>query len=429
MIFALVDCNNFYASCERVFCPSLVGKPVVVLSNNDGCVVARSNEAKALGVAMGVPLFKIKELVATENVQVFSSNYELYGDMSSRIVSVLRRYAPEIEIYSIDESFIKFDGVPDMVNLSSQMRSIVSQWTGIPVSVGLGDTKTLAKIANHKAKKKPSGVHLTGTDSIVDLVDLPVDEIWGIGSKFARRLRSVGILTALQLKNASSALVRKIGGVVMERTHQELNGFRCFDFEQPQPRQNICCSRSFGRRVEKLEQLEAALSSYVSTAVRKMRAEGSVASGIQVFINTDRFNKGTRQYHNSAAGKLPCPSNDLLTIAHEANRHLKRIFREGYAYKKVGVLLLGLAPEGLQQLPLFASSVRRKKNGRIEIKVKRQRLNEAIEEIASRLGKDAVTLGLMPRKKSNPYESPWQLRRDRLSPQYTTRWEDLLLVN
>ena len=428
-MIALVDCNNFYASCERVFCPSLVGKPVVVLSNNDGCVVARSNEAKALGVAMGVPLFKIKELVATENVQVFSSNYELYGDMSSRIVSVLRRYAPEIEIYSIDESFIKFDGVPDMVNLSSQMRSIVSQWTGIPVSVGLGDTKTLAKIANHKAKKKPSGVHLTGTDSIVDLVDLPVDEIWGIGSKFARRLRSVGILTALQLKNASSALVRKIGGVVMERTHQELNGFRCFDFEQPQPRQNICCSRSFGRRVEKLEQLEAALSSYVSTAVRKMRAEGSVASGIQVFINTDRFNKGTRQYHNSAAGKLPCPSNDLLTIAHEANRHLKRIFREGYAYKKVGVLLLGLAPEGLQQLPLSASSVRRNKNGRIEIKVKRQRLNEAIEEIASRLGKDAVTLGLMPRKKSNPYESPWQLRRDRLSPQYTTRWEDLLLVN
>lgn len=428
-MIALVDCNNFYASCERVFCPSLVGKPVVVLSNNDGCVVARSNEAKALGVAMGVPLFKIKELVATENVQVFSSNYELYGDMSSRIVSVLRRYAPEIEIYSIDESFIKFDGVPDIVNLSSQMRSIVSQWTGIPVSVGLGDTKTLAKIANHKAKKKPSGVHRTGTDSIVDLVDLPVDEIWGIGSKLARRLRSVGILTALQLKNASSALVRKIGGVVMERTHQELNGFRCFDFEQPQPRQNICCSRSFGRRVEKLEQLEAALSSYVSTAVRKMRAEGSVASGIQVFINTDRFNKGTRQYHNSTAGKLPCPSNDLLTIAHEANRHLKRIFREGYAYKKVGVLLLGLSPEGLQQLPLFASSVRRKKNGRIEIKVKRQRLNEAIEEIALRLGKNAVTLGLTPRKKSNPYESPWQLRRERLSPQYTTRWEDLLLVN
>ncbi len=428
-MIALVDCNNFYASCERVFCPSLVGKPVVVLSNNDGCVVARSNEAKALGVAMGVPLFKIKELVATENVQVFSSNYELYGDMSSRIVSVLRRYAPEIEIYSIDESFIKFDGVPDIVNLSSQMRSIVSQWTGIPVSVGLGDTKTLAKIANHKAKKKPSGVHRTGTDSIVDLVDLPVDEIWGIGSKLARRLRSVGILTALQLKNASSALVRKIGGVVMERTHQELNGFRCFDFEQPQPRQNICCSRSFGRRVEKLEQLEAALSSYVSTAVRKMRAEGSVASGIQVFISTDRFNKGTRQYHNSTAGKLPCPSNDLLTIAHEANRHLKRIFREGYAYKKVGVLLLGLSPEGLQQLPLFASSVRRKKNGRIEIKVKRQRLNEAIEEIALRLGKNAVTLGLTPRKKSNPYGSPWQLRRECLSPQYTTRWEDLLLVN
>ena len=220
-MIALVDCNNFYASCERVFCPSLVGKPVVVLSNNDGCVVARSNEAKALGIAMGVPLFKIKELVATENVQVFSSNYELYGDMSSRIVSVLRQFAPEIEIYSIDESFIKFDGVPDMGNLSLQMRSIVRQWTGITVSVGLGDTKTLAKIANHKAKKKPSGVHCTQTDSIDDLVDLPVGEIWGIGSKLARRLRSVGILTAIQLKNASSALVRKIGGVVMDRTHQE----------------------------------------------------------------------------------------------------------------------------------------------------------------------------------------------------------------
>ena len=428
-MIALVDCNNFYASCEGVFRPNLVGKPLVVLSNNDGCVVARSYEAKALGIAMGIPLFKIKELVEAEDVQVFSSNYELYGDMSSRVVSVIRRFTPEIEIYSIDESFIKFDGVPDMINLSSQMRFTVKQWTGIPVSVGLGDTKTLAKIANRKAKKKSSGVHRTCADSIDDLIDLPVNEIWGVGLKFSRRLRSVGIMSALQLKNASSTLVRKIGGVVMERTHQELNGFRCFNFEQPQPRQNICCSRSFGGRVEKLEQLEAALSSYVSTAVRKMRAEGSVANGIQVFINTDQFNKNARQYHNSASGRLPCSSNDLLTIAHEANRHLRRIFREGYAYKKVGVLLLGLAPEGHQQLPLFASSIRRKQNGRIEIKIKRQQLNDAIEKIVSRLGKEAITLGRTLQKKSNRHESSWQLRRERLSPRYTTRWEDLLTVS
>ena len=427
-MIALVDCNNFYASCERVFSPKLDRIPIVVLSNNDGCVVARSNEAKALGIAMGVPLFKIKALIKEEGVRVFSSNYELYGDMSSRVVSVLRRFVPEIEIYSIDESFINFDGVPNLNELSSEMRSTVKKWTGIPVSVGLGDTKTLAKIANHKAKKKPSGVHRTSADSIEDLEHLPVDEIWGIGAKLARRLRSIGITTALQFKNTSAALVRKVGGVVMERTHQELNGFRCFEFEQPQPRQNICCSRSFGRRVEKLQDVESALSSYVSKAVRKMRAEGSVANGIQVFLNTDRFNTSSPQYNNSSSGRLPYPSSDLLTVANEANRHLKRIFRKGYSYKKVGVLLLGLTPEGQQQLPLFANSIGRKKNGRIQIKVRRERLNEAIEEIISKLGKEAISLGRASLKRNGGHRAPWSLKSENLSPKYTTRWEDLLIV-
>ena len=427
-MIALVDCNNFYVSCERVFNPKLEGKPVVVLSNNDGCVVARSNEAKALGIKMGVPFFKIKKLVETKKVRVFSSNYELYGDMSSRVVSILRRFAPEIEIYSIDESFINFDGVPNLSELSSKMCSTVKQWSGIPVSVGLGDTKTLAKIANNIAKKQPNGVHRTSDNSIEDLKSLNVDEIWGIGSKLARRLRSANISTALHFKNASSALVRKIGGVMMERTHQELNGLRCFKFEQPQPRQNICCSRSFGKKVERLEDLTAALSSYVSKAVRKMRLEGSVASGIQVFLHTDRFNKNAPQYYNSASGKLPYPSRDLLTIANEANRHLKRIFKEGFAYKKVGVLLLGLSTKGQQQLPLFASSISHKRNGRIEIKVKRERLNRAIEEIITKLGKQSISLGHTPAKRNNHLQSPWQLRRENLSPKYTTRWDDLILV-
>jgi len=427
-VIALVDCNNFYASCERVFSPNLEGKPIIVLSNNDGCAVARSNEAKALGIKMGAPLFKIKDLVESHGVKVFSSNYELYGDMSGRVVSVLKQFAPDIEIYSIDESFINFDGVSDLIELSSKMRLRVKQWTGIPVSVGLGSTKTLAKIANHKAKKKPSGVHCTTPDSIGDLTDLPVDKIWGIGLKLARRLHAVGVFTALQFKNASSALVRKIGSVVMERTHQELNGLRCFEFEQPQPRQNICCSRSFGSRIGTLEEVEAALASHVKRAVRKMRSEGSVANGIQVFINTDRFKKDLPQYYNSASGKLPFPTNDLLTIATEANRHLQRIFREGYGYKKAGVLLLGLAPEGHQQLPLFADTIKQKRNGRIELKVKRRRLNEAIEGIVQKYGNHSINLGRSAIKPSIRKPHRWQQNRNKLSPSYTTNWSHILTV-
>ena len=427
-MIALVDCNNFYASCERVFNPKLEGHPVVVLSNNDGCVVARSNEAKALGIKMGAPLFKIKDLVQSHCVHVFSSNYELYGDMSGRVISVLKQFAPDIEVYSIDESFINFDGVPDLKKLSSKMRSQVKQWTGIPVSVGLGSTKTLAKIANHKAKKKPNGMHCTTPDSTEDLIDLPVDEVWGIGLKLARRLRAVGVFTVLQFKNASSALVRKIGGVVMERTHQELNGLRCFEFEQPQPRQNICCSRSFGSRAETLDEMEAAIASHVTRAVRKMRSEGSVANGIQVFINTDRFKKELPQYYNSASGKLPFPTNDMLTIANAANRHLKRIFREGYAYKKAGVLLLGLAPEGNQQLPLFADTIKQKRNGRIELKVKRQRLNDAIEDIVQRYGKHSINIGRATAKPTITKPQRWQQNQNKLSPKYTTNWDHILTV-
>ena len=427
-MIALVDCNNFYASCERVFNPKLEGHPVVVLSNNDGCVVARSNEAKALGIKMGAPLFKIKDLVQSHCIQVFSSNYELYGDMSGRVISVLKQFAPDIEVYSIDESFINFDGVPDLKKLSSKMRSQVKQWTGIPVSVGLGSTKTLAKIANHKAKKKPNGMHCTTPDSTEDLIDLPVDEVWGIGLKLARRLRAVGVFTVLQFKNASSTLVRKIGGVVMERTHQELNGLRCFEFEQPQPRKNICCSRSFGSRTETLDEMEAAIASHVTRAVRKMRSEGSVANGIQVFINTDRFKKELPQYYNSASGKLPFPTNDILTIANAANRHLKRIFREGYAYKKAGVLLLGLAPEGNQQLPLFADTIKQKRNGRIELKVKRQRLNDAIEDIVQRYGKHSINIGRSTAKPTITKPQRWQQNQNKLSPKYTTNWDHILTV-
>ena len=433
-MIALVDCNNFYASCERVFAPKLERAAVVVLSNNDGCVVARSNEAKALGIPMGAPLFKIRDLIECRGVKVFSSNYELYGDMSARVTAVLRRFAPEIEIYSIDESFINLDGVGSRertVRLAEDIRTTVERWTGIPVSVGLGDSKTLAKLANRIAKRAGSGVHCCGAVSATpDLRKLPVEQIWGIGKKLASRLRSVRIWTALEFRDAPSALIRKIGGVVTERAHRELKGLRCIEFEQPQPRQNICCSRSFGGRIRSLGQIEAALSAHVDHAVRRMRGEGSTACAVQVFVGTDPFEKGVPQYHSSATGKLTAQSDDLLTITGEANALLRKIHREGYGYKRVGVLLLGLTSKGHGQLRLFDETQPDRSNGGLRLTLKRERLNQALEKIISKHGREAIVLGRTPAKGLAGQDSAadWRMKRQRCSPRYTTRWEELPIV-
>ena len=407
-MIALVDCNNFYASCERVFDPSLEGVPVVVLSNNDGCAVARSNEAKALGIKMGEPFFKIKGLCRSGQVRVFSSNYELYGDFSRRVTHVLRRFAPDIEVYSIDESFIFLDGMPDPLAYGHELRRTVKQWTGIPVSIGLAPTKTLAKLANRMAKKTGEGC-LVADPSMFP--DVGITDIWGIGSRIGRKLRAIGIRTAECLVKADPSIIRRIGGVQLERTLRELEGRPCWGKEIPQKRQNMCASRSFGHPVTRYCDMEEALTSYVMTAVRRMRGEKTQATGIQVFIGTNPH-KDVPQHHDSRSANLPEPTDDLLAINSAAQRLLKQVFREGYAYKKAGILLLGLEPLSLRQTQLFTEA---------EVQ-KRVKLNNAIDQLQGEFGPRSIFPA------SRGVHQTWKMRRENCTPRYTTEWTELLAV-
>ena len=407
-MLALVDCNNFYASCERVFNPSLEGVPIVVLSNNDGCAVARSNEAKALGIKMGEPFFKIKALCQWRQVRVFSSNYELYGDLSRRVTHVLRRFAPQIEVYSIDESFLYLDELEDPLAFAEELRQTVKQWTGIPVSIGLGPTKTLTKLANRVAKK--TGVGCLIADEKM-FPDVEVQDIWGIGRRLGRRLRELGIRTAEKLVATSPAILRRIGGVQLERTLRELQGMRCWGMEESAPRQNMCSSRSFGHPVTELSDMEEALTSYVMNAVKRMRSEESQATGIQVFIETNPF-KDTPQHHDSRSATLLEATDDLLSINSVALRLLRQVFRDGFAYKKCGVLLLGLEPKSLRQAHLFPS---------IDLE-KRAKLNTAIDLIQEQYGNRAIFPA------SRGVHQTWKMRRNQSSPRWTTQWDEIPVV-
>ena len=318
-MLALVDCNNFYVSCERVFDPSLEGRPVIVLSNNDGCAVARSNEAKALGIRMGAPFFQVRDLCNRHSVVVLSSNYELYGDMSRRVTSVLREFAPQLEIYSIDESFLHLGGIEDPTAMAKELNRRVRQWTGIPVSVGIANSKTLAKAANKIAKSKGSGVcQLEPATCTESLSKIPVGDIWGIGRRLRDKLAHLGISTAKDLAQAHPPLIRRIGGVTLERTLRELNGISCIEMEQPQPRKNICSSRSFGHPLTEISDLEEALSNYAITAVQRMRDQGTLAQGIQVFLGTNTFKENahstTTRYPQ--ASQNPQMTDSLLSQLH-----------------------------------------------------------------------------------------------------------------
>jgi len=404
-MLALVDCNNFYVSCERVFAPSLEGKPVIVLSNNDGCAVARSNEAKALGIKMGDPYFKIRELCQWRNIQVFSSNYELYGDLSRRVTSVLRRFAPTIEVYSIDESFLHLEKMENPLDFAHTLRNTVKQWTGIPVSIGLGPTKTLTKLANRIAKKTKTGC-LVAAPSMFEQTE--VQDIWGIGRRLGKKLRELGIRNAAHLVETSPTTLRKVGGVQLERTLRELQGWPCWDMETPQPRQNMCASRSFGHPVTKLSDMEEALTSYVMNAVKRLRTQGSIATGLQVFVATNPF-KDTPQYHDSRSTSLPDPTDDLLTITSTALRLLRELYRQGYAYKKTGILLLGLEPKRLRQAQLFPT---------IDTQ-KREKLNQAIDSIHEQYGNRAI----FPACRG--VHQTWKMRRENTTPRWTTCWKEI----
>jgi DNA polymerase V len=360
-MLALVDCNNFYASCERVFDPSLRTRPVVVLSNNDGCIVARSQEAKALGLKMGEPYFKVKELLERHKVAVFSSNYALYGDMSQRVMQVLQQFAPDVEIYSIDEAFLDLQGFRDLPDLARRMRETVRQWTGLPVSVGIAPTKTLAKVANHTAKKKPgyNGVCILDTPERWEplLHEFEVGDVWGIGAQYSKLLNKHGVNTALEFSRLPETWLRKHMSVVGARTAKELNGQPCLELElHADAKKGITVSRSFGKRITEFPELEQALASYVSRAAEKLRRENLLAKHMLVFMHTSPFAKDAKKdpyYAPSMSFAMPLHTNYTPELIHYALWALKEMYRPGYRYMKCGVMLTDLLLEGTETLDLF----------------------------------------------------------------------------
>lgn len=415
-IFALVDCNNFFASCERVFNPHLDGKPVAILSNNDGCIIARSNEVKKLGIPMGAPFYKYKEMCEQNNVHVFSSNYQLYGDMSDRVMQSLKMLAPEVEIYSVDEAFLRLDSLAwmNLAEYGISLKDKIKMWTGIPISVGIAHTKTLAKIANHLAKKSTGVVDLRNKELIDAVLNkLAVKEIWGIGSQLSASLNKLGIYTAKQLRDADPKLIRKRFGVVGERVVEELKGHSCYDLATiPQLRKNIISSRSFGKKVESQEELQEAIASYVSIASEKMRKQKSRAQGICVYIMTNRFKAHEQYYANSKVYRFAVPTSDTRLIINKAHQCLKDIYQAGYKYSKAGIMLMDLVSEEYKQMDMFEN----------QNYVKCDALMETIDKLNIRFGKGSLFLAVQGTKRN------WRMKNDLRSPRYTTSWDELLTV-
>ena len=415
---ALVDCNNFYVSCERVFRPDLAQVPLVVLSNNDGCVVSRSNEAKALGVKMGQPWFECKALAEQHGMLALSSNYALYADMSNRVMQILSGFAPRHEVYSIDECFVDLTGIPRLREVSYAMRERVGQWTGIPVCVGIGPTKTLAKLANHVAKRHPRSRGVFNYNDLSDaqkaqlLQRIPVDEVWGVGRQLTRRLSQHGITTVLDLRDAHVATLRAEFGVVMEKTQRELQEIACMDLQEVQPdRQQIICSRSFGQMVTELPVLQDALSTFVANACAKLRAQHSHAAVLQVFLQTNRFRRDLPQYMPSLAVPLPEPTDDTLEVNRWAHHLCHRMFKHEYAYKKAGVVLSEISPVTHRQGDLLEP-----------VRVSNTRLMAALDTLNQRFGRGTVKVS------TQGAYTQWQMRQERKSPNYTTDWQDLPAV-
>lgn len=418
--FALVDCNNFYVSCERAFQPALEGRPVVVLSNNDGCAIARSNEAKALGVAMGEPAFKLRALVEQHGLVMLSSNYALYGDISERVMSLLASFAPAAEVYSIDECFLDLDRMPmaDLTAYCRDMRATVRRWTGIPVSVGIGPTKTLAKLANRLAKKSARA------DGVLDLARHPewveralrrteVGDVWGIGRQWAGLCHVNGMHTAWDLAQAEEGWVRQHMGAVGLRTVLELRGQAVHTLDsEPAPRQTCCCSRSFGEATRELHHVRDALLTFASRAAEKVRREGLVAGAAQVFIQTDRFRRDEPQYSNASSARLQPPTADTPTIVGAVLRGLETIWRDGFAIRKAGVILLDLVAAGAVARDLFTPPPAQRP----------QQLMAALDAISQRYGRGAAAFGLASR------DAPWRMRQEHRSPSYTTRWDGVPVV-
>ncbi len=410
----IIDCNSFYASCEKIFRPELATKPVVVLSNNDGIVIALSQEAKDVGIKRGSPLFQIKNIIKRYNVQVFSSNYSLYGDISQRVFSLVDSIVPDMEIYSIDEAFINFTDVNlDLGAFCRNLRMKIDKGVGIPTSIGIAKTKTLAKIANKIAKKDFS---LRGVCDISKMDDIssvlkrvPVGDIWGVGWKHSERLRKSGIETAYDFTQANEKWVKKNMTVQGLRTLYELQGKPCIDISQAEPpKQSILSSRSFGRVIRSKEEILEAVATYVTRAADKMRMQSSAANLLYVFLRTSPFSQ-TRQYHNGVQIPLPVPTSATSELLAYATAGVEQIYREGFDYQKAGILLSGLVPCNLDQFSLFDPEDRQKL----------KKVTLAVDEINKKMGRNTVFYAAAGVKK------PWEMRREFESPHYTTRWKDL----
>ena len=414
-MIALADCNNFYASCERVFNPKLERKPVVVLSNNDGCIIARSNEAKKLGIKMGEPAFKIKNVVEKYNVNVFSTNFALYGDLSKRVMNTFRTEVNKMEVYSIDEAFLDFSDLADKER-AIQIKKKVQMWTGIPVSIGIAKTKTLAKVANHIAKKYTKvGYFMFDDEDLIRraLNVFPVEDLWGIGKKHAKRLKEVGICTALQFRETDTGWIKRhlsINGVKLQK---ELKGEICHPLETTiQRKKNICTARSFGTEIKELRKLREAVSSHANTCATKLRKEKSCCSTISVFLSTNPFKPQAKQYHPYRVFNLDVPTNDSIEIVRFALKGLDQIYRSDCIYKKAGVIVGKTIPESQIQLSLFDNLDRDK----------RRDINSAVDIINSKMGRNKVKLAVQGTGRE------WKLRQESLSPCYTTCFADILEV-
>lgn len=417
-MIALIDCNNFYASCQRVFEPHLIGKPVVILSNNDGCVIARSNEAKAIGIPMGAPAFEYKKLFEENNVYVYSSNYALYGDMSSRVMNILSTFSPEIEVYSIDEAFLRFVGF-NYLNIEEYGKTIqrtVTKGTGIPISVGFATTKALAKVANKIAKKYPErtkSVYVIDTEEkrIKALKWTKIEDVWGIGRKHAKRLLAINIINAYQFTQLSDDWVRKEMSVVGLRLKNELLGNPTLDMNAPESKKMIATTRSFEKMHTRIEDISERVSTFTASCAEKLRRQNSHCNMIMVFVHTNFFKKDQPQYSRNIIIKTDFPTNSTIELNHYAQIGLKAIFRKGYHYKKAGVIVMGLTPNNETQLSLFNTS-----------NPKHQPLMSLIDKMNKSYGENKVKFA------TQSLGRQWKMKQEKLSNCYTTKLEHIIKI-
>ena len=417
-MFALVDCNNFYASCQRVFEPHLIGKPVVILSNNDGCVIARSNEAKALGIPMGAPAFEFKKLFEENNVFVYSSNYALYGDMSSRVMNILATYTPDIEVYSIDEAFLKFEGF-ELYNFDKyglDIQKTITKNTGIPISVGFAPTKALAKVANKIAKKFPdrtNNVYVIDSEEkrIKALTWTKIEDVWGIGRKHAKRLQAKSIFNAYQFTQMPDDWIRKEMAVVGLRLKHELEGKPTLDLEVKKKKKMIATTRSFEKPMTKLEDISERIATFTASCSEKLRRQKSHCNVIMVFVHTNYFRKDQPQYSRNIVINTDFPTNSTIELNNYAQTALKAIFKEGYHYKKAGVIVMGLTPNNETQLSLFATSNPR-----------HQPLMSVVDKLNKSFGKNKIKFG------NQSLGRQWKMKQEKLSKSYTTKISEVITI-